>query len=297
MTTQEYLQWLREGDYTRILHWRDALLEHYSPKKSYLEADILIPLMTYELINHEFKIEDFHHVEIINALLKSTLKIPGDLDYCWTLFVSAALQFHVYDDNSLLPFYKTTQSMDLSAVSEWMARDNGVLTDAQNDAALAEKQDLLLKNQPDCQRDVEQVEEKILAVVFYQNNCKDYVNFLKSCNNSGDVNSSIRLGLANALYEYLLTEVIETPRLSDKLSGFLNKIKEINPSEWEERYLIQFTTKSYLPPQTVLQKLYEKSAQTLLFFAAGAINSLVPPISENTPSKEPENTTIILDRE
>ncbi|MDP1603714.1 MAG: helical bundle domain-containing protein [Legionella sp.] len=297
MTTQEYLMLLREGDYNHVFEWRDALLKRYSPEKCFLETDVWIPLMAYELINNGFTIEDdYPHIEILNAKLDSPMQFSDGLDYYWILFISAALQCYVFADNNLLPFYQTEENLDLNAISEWMARDNGVLTEAQNSGALSEKRNLLMERSAQYQQVFDgdsalvevnksgalqekepQYQEDMNQIALYQINCTDYRDFLLKLSKPEDGLLPIRLGVINALHDYLHKESIEkTPLFSKILSSYLKQIRALQPLDGEEGYLSNFEPKSLSFPRAIIQKCYEASTQTFRFFAAGILNTLIP---------------------
>ena len=181
MSTEEYVRFLRQGDFTLVLEWLTSLFKHYSLSMESVAADTIIPLMTFELINNRLTQKELSQLPIINAVLHDqSLRLPGPMEYGLTLLMSAAMQYQVYEENKLIPFYQTTSPLDSKEVIKWMTRDNDILSEKNNSDALAEKIKILNLKLPDCHKNVEKVKSKILTVVSYQYVCKEYLDLLRN---------------------------------------------------------------------------------------------------------------------
>ena len=144
MRTEDYLVSLRKGDYVDILNWLNFLTEYYSAPNQPLEADTIIPLMSFELINHGFKKTDGNIIQKIYIILNNNMVASGQLQYALTLLVSAILQCQIYAEFNLLSFYQTTEKFNAKQIKSWMTREvkddpKLKLTAAENSAALEEK--------------------------------------------------------------------------------------------------------------------------------------------------------------
>ena len=281
MSTEEYVRFLRQGDFTLVLEWLTSLFKHYSLSMESVAADTIIPLMTFELINNRLTQKELSQLPIINAVLHDqSLRLPGPMEYGLTLLMSAAMQYQVYEENKLIPFYQTTSPLDSKEVIKWMTRDNDILSEKNNSDALAEKIKILNLKLPDCHKNVEKVKSKILTVVSYQYVCKEYLDLLIEVE-SLDEKLVSRIKLVNELDDYLHSEFILTSRLIDKVAGFLSKIRELTPDTWEEKLLSKFLKKTFI------RWLYEDSIQLFRFFTFRMVTNRVPIFKEKETNANP----------
>ena len=269
MSTEKFLRLLRQGDYSLILRWLKFLEEHYSLRPEDFSADNIIPLMVFELCNHGFGRDDMVQIEILNAVINSPgNSLPGRMECALTFLISAALQCQVYEEYQLIPFYQTNDSLDGEAVQKWIARNNLILTNKANSDAIQCKSDMLQTTVPNYQIDAIKIKANILTIVACQNLCQDYLYMLGK-GDAADTRLALRVGVVKALHEYLQAEFVITEKLIQKLTGFLNKIRELAPFSWEEDYLSGFLE------QSKVQKFRMEVTRRCRFFAVHLFDHLI----------------------
>ena len=276
MSTEKFLRLLRQGDYSLILRWIKYLEERYSLHPENFSADNIIPLMVFELSNHGFGLDDMMHIEILNAVINSPgSSMPGRMECALTFLISSVMQYLVYEDYQLNPFYQTNDPLDGCAVQRWMARDNFILGNKANSDAIQIKSELLQTAVPNYQIDAEKTKASILTVVTCQNLCQDYLYMLGK-GDTGDARLALRAGVVRALNDYLHAEFVITAKLIQKLTGFLNKIRELAPLSWEEDYLSGFME------QSKVQRFRQEVTRRCRFFAVQVFDHFIATPDDNS---------------
>lgn len=285
LSTEDYLQVLRQGDYVRALGWGEFIINKYTTTPPItFDADTMLNLAVFELINHGFLPSDLPLIQILYTLMMDKDAVfKGQIAYAATVLCNAAVQFMVFFEYDLLPFYRTTSLLDTKATLAWMQRDNAKLNSGDNSEQLMIKFTALSKAASTLRNDANRSKEKILYIYYYQDRMQRYVDELTK-DTSGDKAVAERLGLAMSLQGYLAEQTILTSELTQKMGGFINKLRGLEPYDWEDRFLGQ------LIPQPFLEKLVDGSWWTIRFFAAQVIGGLIPTmetIENDKTSKAP----------
>lgn len=280
LSTEEYLHALRQGDYLSALEWLEFLIGRYASSQSEVDADTTLQIAVFELINHGFSQQDLPLIQVLYALLyDAEPPFIGKIAYSGTVLCNAALQYMVYSEHELIPFYLCSESLNIDAVKEWMQRDNKKLDSGRNSDELMKKYTRMHQLLSSSQKTAKIVREKIICISNYQFYIENYVAELTKFENKGEL-AAMRLGVASALQNFLKDKTILTSEIAELMTVFINKIREMQPFDWEEDFL------SKMLPKPFVKWLLDSSAQKFRFFAIQVINELLPAFdrSEKKPS-------------
>lgn len=292
-STEDYLARMRQGDYLAVLHWMTFIKAHYTQDASKhsepLNADTLLLLAVYELVHHGFSIDDEESLVIILALLSQSPPIlKEDLAYGAMLLFNAGIQYLVYVQQNTLSFYQHAEVLrDSESIIAWMSRENVLLTDQVNSKNLAIKMAELTQLIPQYQSAINRIINKISPVIAYSDICNSYTLSLIEFNKKKrDENASLRLGIALALYDYLLTQEQINSTMMVSITSYVDQLRVLEPEPWEENFF------SSLSPKTLCQKFLAGSRQWFNFFAENAWNELmIQPSDDNLDHNEDSNPT------
>lgn len=280
MDTENYLNFFRQGEYTLILEWLGFLKQKYSTPKERLEADVIIPLMTFELINRGFSKDDLSHIQLIFALINSNeIYFPAETEYAFTLLITAALQYQVFEKQKLLPFFTIEDNLDIEEIKQFMKTEISDWSSAENSNALSSAYTALEKGCAAVKKKVLEFKNRVLTMINYQSLGKDYLNKLTLFQQ--EVSTAERLGVVAAFSDYLNLQITLTPIAIEKIKEFLILIRGLHPFDWEEEYLSKFLE------QSLFRQLYESSTKKMLFFAVSLVESLteIPKKEEIKPQR------------
>lgn len=273
MSTEIMLQKMRSGDYFCALEWLMFVESSYALANEQLGLDTLLPLATYELVTHGFKLEDAAFIKILYAIINdSTLfAIPGKYAYANMTLIGAAFQCLVYLDCDLLAFYQNKP--DDVAVLDWMHRDNQKLDAEANSEAIKHKTAVFDGQLATCQTELLAIQESIRSASHYQTLCEGYLERLEALtsetDSDGNFNQSVRLGVVKSLHDYLSSQLVLTPEIKVTVENYVKKIRKLNPASWEEDILCQMS------PLT--------RVQNLRFFAWSVVRGIIPLPEGQTP--------------
>ncbi|RAP35114.1 hypothetical protein B1207_13480 [Legionella quinlivanii] len=303
LTTKDYLDFLRDGDYLRALDWT-AYLE----KKCGVKAgggDDLLPIGVFELIRYGFCPEDMKHIELLYAAQGVNL-FKGVAGYGCTNLISAALQYMVYFKHQLLMFYATNEDWgsnelwDKAAVIKHMERESPHLSAEANSIQLSTEYEALDKRAQELEREVQELKgnseiQKLRANIesleSYRELCNEYIDLLskaldslnsgKTENQTGEQAlpsaqsrarkaevTAVRLGLVKVLNEDFRVSMANKINWN-KVGLQLDEIKAQQPLDWEFNYL-----KRLQPPFSLGKAIVDKQNQ-LLFFGMNCLQSII----------------------
>ncbi|MGQ3889761.1 helical bundle domain-containing protein [Legionella sp. CNM-1927-20] len=282
MSTEHFLNSLRQGDYVDALDWPNFLLTKYSPNKP-LDGDGLLSLAIYELINSPFSQSDLKFIEILYAFLNSFI-LPAEKAYAGTVIMSAAIQYYVYLEKGLLNFFKGSlielrnffkdkQLTNAEIIEAWMSRQNPIFNIEANNIYLAEKSLFFERKLPEYTKLMKEIEQGILLINHYQGLCLEYIQLLSNLpQEEKTVKVGMRIGIAQSLYDYLCQQLILKPAIKKEISLYLAKIRaEQEPSlifKREEVYLKKLEDKH------AFRRLYDNSKYFLGFFTKSVITTI-----------------------
>ncbi|KTD08068.1 helical bundle domain-containing protein [Legionella jamestowniensis] len=283
--TERYLELLRQGDYLGALQWLKCLVEHYSVADC--DADTLLQLAIFELVQHGFSSDDFLHIELLYTLLYEQVPpFVEQIGYYATVFCNAAMQCLVFEENDLLKFYKTPQSLDAKAINEWMQRNPPEFDSAKNSSLLMEKFTALDKSVFNLKKQAQIIRNKINYILQCQATLKEYVIKLA---NSEDKEGfyPVRQGLINSLYSFIMEKTMITPDVIETLNCFAEKVLKMEPYPWEKEILEKLIIKN---KESFFSSFFDLSAGKLQFFVVKVISSILPVVegehSEHSPRPE-----------
>lgn len=289
-STEDYLARMRQGDYLAVLQWMAFIKSHYrqdADSHEPLNADTLLLLAVYELVHHGFSVDDEEALVILLALISQTPSLlKEDLAYGAMLLFNAGIQYLVYVQQNTLSFYQHAEGLrDSDSIIAWMSRENVLLTDSENSKNIAIKIAELAQLIPQYQSDIDRIISKISPIIAYSETCNTYTLLLIERNKKDrDENASLRLGIARALYDYLLTQAEINEKMMGFVANYVDKLRSLAPEPWEENFF------SNLSPKTPYQKFLEGSTQLFKFFAVTAWNELmIQPSGDNPDCNEDSN--------
>ncbi|ASQ47134.1 helical bundle domain-containing protein [Legionella clemsonensis] len=279
--TERYLELLRQGDYLGALQWIKCLISHYSVADC--DADTLLQLAIFELVQHNLSSEDFSHIELLYTLLYEQLPpFVEQIGYNAAVFCTAAMQYLVFKENDLLDFYRTSQCLDAKGVKAWLQRDPGEFDSAKNSDLLMEKYSALDKSVVSLKKQAQITRNKINYILQCQAMLKEYVIKLASAENKEGF-YPVRQGLINSLHRFVMEKTITTPDVIETLNRFAEKILKMEPALWEKEILDQLIVKN---KESFFSSFFDSSAGRFQFFVVKVISSILP-IAESESVEHP----------
>lgn len=262
LSTNEYLQALRRGDYLSALGWFDFLEAKYTEPQSYLACDKLINLAVFELITQDFSPEDLPQIEILYALVNEEIEpFRGKSAYAGMIFCSAAIQCLVYQEQGLVSFYQMELTTNVAVICDWMQRESELFTITENKIALTGKLTALDAKLLLNVAQTKEIRKNINRLMAYQLEIRNYLKHLdveKGC----DHLAAQRFDLVHQLLVYLNEQTMISTELTDRLSNDISTLRFLQPFTWESSILDQ------LCPRTYFRWFLDSSVQTLGFFSS-----------------------------
>lgn len=288
MPTDKYLEKFRQGEYVWIKHWTEFLCKHYKVT-GMLEADQLVNLFVFELINHNISLDDLEaHIPILFAITESpsfALSFAELLFYITSLLL-ATLQCKVFFQHNLIDSYKyeSLEKPNIKTIFKFIARDNESLSLEKNNEALTKLNEELQEKQKDeteAKRIAEAIkilEDKMHVLTPIQGACINYLKRLKQSKEK-DEDLPIRIGVAKSLKRYTFNQCILNQENRNEIINFVTKLRELNPYPWEEAYF------NYLTGDSFFKRFYQSCMSglaNLRFFTLKQFNVLTS-APENPP--------------
>ncbi|STX50333.1 Uncharacterised protein [Legionella busanensis] len=292
MSTERFLSALHQGDYVAALDWPSFLRTKYSPNKT-LDADGLLSVAIYELINSPFSPSDLKYIEILYAFLNSFI-LPAEKEYAGTVIISAAIQYYVYAEKGLLKFFKGSLDdlreflkneqladkklrdkplSDVEIIEVWMGCKNPLFDTKANNIYLAEKTLFFEQKLLEHANLMKEVEQGILLIDYYQGICLKYIQLLSNLpEEEKTIKVGMRIGIAQSMYDYLCQQLIFKPNIKKEIGLYLAKIRDEQETSLilkrEEVYLKKIEDKN------AFKRLYDNSKYFLGFFTKNVITTI-----------------------
>ena len=279
LTTTEYLQLLRQGDLVRALQWGDFLVKKYASKTlKAFDADMMINLAVFELINSDFSPKDFSWIRIVYLLMIDESGIFKEITayYAQVLF-NAAVQYQVLYEENLLSDYCSSETLTCERIFELFQKENTKLDSAENSRLLKQKVENLIKELAKSKKEAATIKEKILYIYYYQENLQLYVDELVK-DTSNEKSVAERLGLARSLHDFLVLQTITTEEVTERVADFIDALRGLEPYEWEDEFLQK------LIPKTFTQRLWDSSKSAFLFFSGYLFEGMLPSLENVSKS-------------
>ncbi|MGQ3891788.1 helical bundle domain-containing protein [Legionella sp. CNM-4043-24] len=274
MSTEIMLQKLRSGDCLYVQEWLASLQTRYALRDDQFNSDTLLPLATYELLNHGFCKEDEVLIRVLHAMIDEPdlYDLSGTSSFAIVTLISASLKCLVYLDAGLGNYYQG-KAPDIS-VSAWMHREPPDFDSLANARAVGRKIKALDESIPVCRANIMR-KRSCLSL------CQRYLTQLQTQGVPG-MQRDIRLGVLSALKDMLECSLAMTPELEESMRGFIDSLKKLEPEPWENNILLQ------LFPPTIADK-FRFFAWDLFKSIAGFPDEPAEPklldYSTETPSK------------
>ncbi|WP_147292382.1 helical bundle domain-containing protein [Legionella hackeliae] len=283
--TERYLNALRQNDYLQALQWIDSLVQHYSVSEG--DADTILQLVIFELVQHGLSSTDIAHVELLYVFLDEQLPpFTGKVGYNATVFCNAVMQYMVFEENELLHFYKTDKLLDAKGVKEWMQREHVEFDSAKNANLLMEKYIALNNSASKVKKEAQLIRSKINYILDSQSLIKEYLTKLITLQNSEEF-TSVRLGLINSLYSFLMDKTILTDDVVETLVTFVERIQKMEPYPWEKDILRKLVPKKEI---SLISSLFDQSAGKFQFFVVKVISAMLSTTGDEKTSPQSSNT-------
>lgn len=271
LSTNEYLELMRKGDFLAALKWVGLVANHYqgNSEKGF-DADTLLLLAVYELIHSDFSSKDLAQIVILYSLLNDKPRLfKGDLDYAATVLFNAAIQFLVYDQFNLLSFYTNPDLQNSEDVINWMNRENTVISAMQNSDANWKKYQEINELVPQYRYQVDENRNTIIPLFDCQELCKSYMDELSINKDKSDI-AAIRFGIVSALYDFLIAQTRVDAQFLETRASYINTLKRLEHDDWEDSVL------SRLSPESFTRRVYNGTRFAFLFFAEKIWHELLP---------------------
>ena len=278
-STAEYLHALRSGDYLRCLEWIDFLCVRYSLQETKIDADSVLLIAIYELIQQDFEINDGKKIATLMRIMeeKSTL-FQGKEGLAVTVWYGALAQCLVYRSFNLMAFYQQENPRLAQDVLDFMNRPSPTWDEECNSKALKEQIIFLNHLVSTVSEDVlERARAQIYPALAYRNCAQEYAELLAKISTPEPHNElhAIRHGLAMSI----ATCVKEVDFDLQQVKHLIEKIKQLSPEPWEEKYFVQLS-----PPSSTKEKIAH-SMSKVSFFLKGVMLQVVPEASGNPEKK------------
>lgn len=277
LSSIEYIQALRKGDYLRFLEWPQFLAKHYEEDGEAIDADSTLDFIIFEWVGIGITEEDTQHMAILSAVyeLNSDIILP-ELRYSYTSLYIALIHCLALQKKALQYKYLSDIKLTRKEVVELM-KNNAALSDPL-DFAEAVSSELLILTQKIAALDksvVAKAMKSIQSITFFRQLIDDYLMDMEHTENSKDELRQTRISLLESLKLVLKEETKLNEKVKKNIKEYVKKLWECQPEDFEKSYLER------LCPPTFLDKIYDFG---ISFFSS--INQ--EPQGSLSESKKPE---------
>lgn len=280
VSSAEYLQALRKGDYLRFLEWPDFVVAHYKKGNAVLGGDELADLLVFEWLNNNYCAEDAKQFALLYAASEDEAEpLRGKLSCALTTLFSVCIACMAYEDSHATAHFLSKEARDLAQISRMM-RNNGGLTNEQFTKHSAASQEIFMSWVAQLDKNkVSIVAAEISEVTRLRYLIDDYRLELLTLVSSNDQLKSSRSSVAANFSDYMSEQMKMTPEVNEGVAGYVTKLWELAPSTKEQDLLKKMAETT----------IWDKACRYLATFSSlFSTLELLPP-SHETKAKQAEN--------
>lgn len=261
-STKEYLQALREGKYLLFLEWPQFIAVHYQKEEMLQDADDIISILVFEWLSNDYSESDAKKIALLCAVNDSTIKpIRGSISYALTTISIAVFQCMLYQNNALLDKFLSKKNLDKRQV---LALINDVMKEI--DKGVFEN--MLIKEQATfynwvaeiSSKEIEGVCRQIRPIAELRYLSEEYSFQLAAYKKQADTLKTARLSVVKRLVRYLNEQTELTEEVKLEISAYVDKIREMQPVDFERDYLAS------LSPPSLMENSWELLTRVGLSF-------------------------------
>lgn len=247
-SSHEYLQALREGKYLRFLEWLQFVSEHYGIGEGSQDSDMTIDLLTFEWLKNGFCEEDVKKIAILYAAqYMESEPIRGKLSYALISISNAAFNCMVYQNNKLQEQCLKKGTLNRAEVYQLMGLLSVSLGKTQFIEHLKNEQSKFLTQIKTVDKGlVTKACEQINAITQLRYLIEDYHSSLEAIMLPDDELKGTRVSVIIRLSKYLNEQMELTTPVTDEITIYVKKLRELKPAAFEEQYLNDLSPLSFV---------------------------------------------------
>ncbi len=247
-SSKEYLEALRAGKYLRFLEWPHFVTQHYYQDKTLPDADDLLNLIVFEWLNNGFCEEDAKKIALLNAVYElESRPLRGNLNYSLTTISIAVFQCMVYESNGLKHRFISEEVKSRTEILKFMKRSMACIDEPTFKDHLEKEQNRFLGwSTTASPQTVETARIQISAITATRYILEEYIFTLEACKVMDDPLRISRWSMAKSLTVFLNDQTELTPLVTEKIGLYVNRIRELKPTQYEEDYLNSISPLSVL---------------------------------------------------
>lgn len=242
-STREYLQALRAGNYFLFLDWPRFLGQQYKKSKHVeLNGDDLVDLIIYEWLNNGYGEEDAKLFALVTKLNDKTPKLfSGEQEYALVSLSIAVLHCMIYCHLQLADKLLMKEKKSEEEILRLMNAHS--IAEEVLEPELGRQHALFLQwvESTSTER-VEEAFNKLQVLLKFRQLVHDYLEVLENTRVEGDDLRLSRLCVLQRLRHYLDDQVDLGPAVRAKIDVYANKLSELAPQAFEERYLLELSS-------------------------------------------------------
>lgn len=254
-SSKEYLQALREGKYLLFLEWPQFIAELYKDGDNPQDADDTVNLLVFEWLNNGYCEDDAKKIALLYAVSDLPAKpLKNNLSYAITAISIAVFQCMTYQGNNVQSRFFSQEKKSRGQIKKLMNDpieywDESTLISLDVSAF----QDLLAKQQVTFftwvdsmpSKEIENACEQIRPLAELRYLAEEYSTQLEISKITNDPLKSSRLSLVKRLVLYLNGQSELTSSVKAELELYVNKIREMQPADFEKEYLLTISPLSF----------------------------------------------------
>lgn len=247
-SSNEYLQALRAGKYLRFLEWPHFIETYYYKDKCTPGADDLLTLLVFDWLNNGYCEEDAKKVALLYAVYEMESKpLRGSLAYSLTSISGALFHCMVYQSFNLQKQFINQAKMSRADIIKFMKQVTASLSEVTFGERFELQQTQFLEWSGTVNEGgVKAACNQISSITAMRYILEDYLSALEYSKLSGDELKISRLSMVQRLAGYLNDQSELTPEVSDEIVVYVNKIREMQPAEFEEDFLKSLSPLTFL---------------------------------------------------
>lgn len=244
-TSIEYIQALRKGDYLCFLEWPHFLSRHYDAQEEVIDADDTLSLIIFEWLNYGFGDLDIQQMAVISAARTFKPEILQSwLEYSYTSLYSAMIHCMVYLKTQKQDYFKSHDRLTKREAVQLVYKNMKLINSADFlEMEHMEKDRYLKLVTSQDQALIDKVVKSIYPITNIRYLVDDYYTILKTTLDS-DVQDGpdeelkrSRVSVLERFAEDLNADVQLTEEVHIKIKAYVDKLWELQPQRFEERYL------------------------------------------------------------
>lgn len=238
LSTQDYFDALRKGNYLAFLEWPQFVGRNYQQKSQGLTADELVNLLLFEAVNNGFSCDDVRAVALLCSVReKHTGLLRGALDYALTTISVVSIQFMMYWRAGLAEHLLACDKQTSKEIEQLISSCNALLDTSSQALLESDQNGFYLWVEEASVESIKQVEQQLRAMLSLRNNADDYIALLEIKQSLTDLLQPQRLSVLKRLASYLNDSTQLSADIDVQIAQYVAVIWQLNPEQWEEDYL------------------------------------------------------------